>query len=596
MFARLLATGLLAGALFSPLTGTAGPAPRAAIALGDIDKGTFCYSEPLNLRADVSDLKTAFNGTNWLATLTGVYGRRWPSGQALAQAQANDPYFKQFVDTTSFNKLAESLMVAIHEETHMWDLDGTRTQWNTYSSSWIDDTTQFLKFNLYDAEGGFARKEILALIKDDASSDMDNLYLKDSAQGEYHLQGVTAELNAGLMGLPAALTVAEFIDGIGASNSRDIALTNLSYLQLYLRVAKSSHAAYYAKLKSDATLRKYVLVQFLRTAYFITQSDPYAAKLGSSKVPALINRVYAPENLAILEDFSGYKFPTRVSDACMGSGVNTAPVITTAPQNVVVSAGQPASFSVVASGGGLSYQWRKNGTNVGANGNAANYSITSTQAADAGSYHVVVSNSLGSVASSAASLTVNPVAVQIGVSPSNTTLNMNATQAFSASVTGSSNTAVTWTVVEADGGSITAGGLYTAPAKLGTFHVKATSQADASRSAQATITVNGPTDAGTTVTGLLNAGGSTRIPGTSPGYWQVSTRYNFRFNLTGPAGTDFDLYLYKLVGSRWTVVAKSEGQTSTEAITYVGDAGRYYLLLKSYAGSGAYTLKYSVYP
>lgn len=593
MLARLLGAGLIAGALLLPQPGSAGP---ASIALGDIDQGTFCYREPLNLQADVSDLKAGFTASNWLGTITGVYGRRWPSGKALAQAQANDQYFKGFVDTSSFNKLAESLMVALHEETHMWDLDGSRTQWNAYTSSWIDDTTQFLKFPLYDADGGFPRKEILALIKDDASSDMDKLYLQDSAQGDYHLQGVTAELNAGLMGLPAALAVAEFIDGIGASNSRDIALTNLSYLQLYLRVAKANHAGYYAKLKSDVTWRKYVLVQFLRTAYFITQSDPYAAKLGSSKVPALINRVYAPENLAILEDFSGYRFPTRISDSCMGGGVSTAPVISTQPQNVVVTAGQSASFSVAASGGALSYQWRKNGVNVAGNGTSATYSIASAQSADAGSYHVVVSNSLGSVNSSAASLTVNPASVQIGVSPSVATLNMGATQAFSATVTGSANTAVTWSVVEADGGSITPAGVYTAPARLGTFHVKATSQADSSRSAQATITVNGPTDSGTTVTGTLAAGASTRLPGGSPGYWTVATRYNFRFNLTGPASADFDLYLYKLVGSTWTLVAKSEGPTSTEAISYVGDAGRYYLRLTSYSGSGAYTLKYSIYP
>ncbi|MEO3713853.1 immunoglobulin domain-containing protein [Roseateles flavus] len=593
MFARLLGAGLLAGALLCPQPGRAGP---TSIALGDIDKGTFCYSEPLNLRADVSDIKAAFTASNWLTTITGVYGRRWPSGKALAQAQANDQYFKGFVDTGSFNKLAESLMVAIHEETHMWDLDGSRTQWNSYSSSWIDDTTQFLKFPLYDADGGFPRKEILALIKDDASSDMDNLYLKDSAQGDYHLQGVTAELNAGLMGLPASLAVAEFIDGIGASNARDIALTNLNYLQLYLRVAKSSHAGYYAKLKSDATWRKYVLVQFLRTAYFINQSDAYANKLGSSKVPALINRVYAPENLAILEDFSGYKFPTRISDTCMGSSTNTAPVISSQPQNVVVTAGQAASFGVTASGGGLSYQWRKNGSNVPANGNAATFSIASAQAADAGSYNVVVSNSLGSVSSSAASLTVNPAAVQISLSPANVTLNMGATQAFSATVTGSSNKTVTWSVVEADGGSISSSGLYTAPARLGTYHVKATSVADPSRSAQATVIVNGPTDSGTTVTGTLSAGGSTRLPSGSPGWWQVSTRYNFRFNLSGPSNADFDLYLYKYVNGSWTVVAKSEGPNSTEAISYVGEAGYYYLQLKSYSGSGSYTLKYSIYP
>jgi len=50
------------------------------------------------------------------------------------------------------------------------------------------------------------------------------------------------------------------------------------------------------------------------------------------------------------------------------------------------------------------------------------------------------------------------------------------------------------------------------------------------------------------------------------------------------------------VNGSWTVVAKSEGPSSTESISYVGEAGYYYLQLKSYSGSGSYTLKYSLYP
>ena len=43
-----------------------------------------------------------------------------------------------------------------------------------------------------------------------------------------------------------------------------------------------------------------------------------------------------------------------------------APTITTPPANVTVTAPNPASFSVVASGTApLSYQWRRNGTPIG---------------------------------------------------------------------------------------------------------------------------------------------------------------------------------------------------------------------------------------
>jgi len=61
--------------------------------------------------------------------------------------------------------------------------------------------------------------------------------------------------------------------------------------------------------------------------------------------------------------------------------------------------------------------------------------------------------------------------------------------------------------------------------------------------------------------------------------------------LTGPAGTDFDLALYRWNGSSWTRVAVSQGVTSTENITYNGTAGYYYWRVYSYSGTGSYTLK-----
>jgi hypothetical protein len=82
------------------------------------------------------------------------------------------------------------------------------------------------------------------------------------------------------------------------------------------------------------------------------------------------------------------------------------------------------------------------------------------------------------------------VAVSVAVTPSNASLVAGQVQGFSAVVTGSANTAVTWTVAEgAAGGTINAAGRYTAPSGTGTFHVVATSQADSSRFANATVTV-----------------------------------------------------------------------------------------------------------
>ncbi len=86
---------------------------------------------------------------------------------------------------------------------------------------------------------------------------------------------------------------------------------------------------------------------------------------------------------------------------------------------------------------------------------------------------------------------VPPQTVSVSISPASTTLPTGGTQTFSAAVTGSGNTAVSWKIQEgASGGSITSKGEYTAPGTTGTFHVIATSQKDETKTATATITIS----------------------------------------------------------------------------------------------------------
>jgi glucose/arabinose dehydrogenase len=85
---------------------------------------------------------------------------------------------------------------------------------------------------------------------------------------------------------------------------------------------------------------------------------------------------------------------------------NQSPAITDQPDDVTVSAGQPAMFQVTATGTPpLNYQWRKNGNSI-TGANASTYSISAAQTSDAGDYSVVVSNVSGSVVSQTAKLTV----------------------------------------------------------------------------------------------------------------------------------------------------------------------------------------------
>lgn len=85
--------------------------------------------------------------------------------------------------------------------------------------------------------------------------------------------------------------------------------------------------------------------------------------------------------------------------------------------------------------------------------------------------------------------TVTVLPVEVKVSPATAALAPGATQAFTASVVGLSDTTVTWSVQEASGGSITNEGIYAAPSSEGLYHVVATSAVDATRSGSSIVAV-----------------------------------------------------------------------------------------------------------
>jgi len=84
-----------------------------------------------------------------------------------------------------------------------------------------------------------------------------------------------------------------------------------------------------------------------------------------------------------------------------------SPLITGQPQNLSVSNGFPASFTVTATdGGAINYQWYFNTNTVLAGQTNSTLSFASAATTNAGNYTVVVADQFGSVTSSVAVLTV----------------------------------------------------------------------------------------------------------------------------------------------------------------------------------------------
>jgi hypothetical protein len=136
---------------------------------------------------------------------------------------------------------------------------------------------------------------------------------------------------------------------------------------------------------------------------------------------------------------------SATSNAASLTVVTTTPLtITTQPQSRTVTAGQSATFSVVATGTApITYQWRRNEESIsGATG--ASYTTPATTFADNGSrFDVVVVNSVGTITSNAATLTVQSPP-QITTQPTSLTVQVRSTATFSVVATGTAPLSYQW--------------------------------------------------------------------------------------------------------------------------------------------------------
>jgi hypothetical protein len=95
------------------------------------------------------------------------------------------------------------------------------------------------------------------------------------------------------------------------------------------------------------------------------------------------------------------------ASATTSPGSPTGPGINSGPQNQTVIAGQDATFSVNATGSPpLNYQWRFGGVDI-AGALSSTYVRSNVQPADAGSYDVVITNTVAGITSGPAVLAVN---------------------------------------------------------------------------------------------------------------------------------------------------------------------------------------------
>ncbi len=138
---------------------------------------------------------------------------------------------------------------------------------------------------------------------------------------------------------------------------------------------------------------------------------------------ALVGRTGSTLVLNSVTSANAGTYAVVVSGTCGNSvtnfatlAVNQNVVVANAPVSLTNCPGTTASFSVNATGTGLSYQWSKNGTDL-VNQTTSSLTLNNVTAADAGTYTITVTGTCGNPVTRSATLTVNENLVVTVVPP-----------------------------------------------------------------------------------------------------------------------------------------------------------------------------------
>jgi hypothetical protein len=262
--------------------------------------------------------------------------------------------------------------------------------------------------------------------------------------------------------------------------------------------------------------------------------------------------------------------------------VSGPPSITGQPANRSVTAGQTATFSVTATGSGtLAYQWKKGGVAV-RGATSSSYTTPATTTADSGSqFTVTVTNSVGSVNSNAATLTVAAAgtlflnASQASLNFSNVNIGSNSILPVTFTNGGTSN--VTISNVSVSGAGYTASGIQSgqivAPGKTATLNVTFAPSGAGLLPGSVTVTsnaTNSPSNITLSGTGVQVVSHSVTIT------WTVSTSvvtgyYVYRSTLGG--GPYSKLNSSPVAGTSYTDTTVQASQTYFYVVTSVDSNG-----------------------
>ncbi len=188
-------------------------------------------------------------------------------------------------------------------------------------------------------------------------------------------------------------------------------------------------------------------------------------------------------------------FGSVLSSNAVLTVIGLPPAIVTQPTNLIALVGTSPSFVVTATGTSpLAYHWIFNATNYLVGATNATLTLANAQAAQAGAYSVVITNSWGQATSSVASLSFYAPPV-ITSQPTNLNLKVSSTATFAVVATGSAPLGYQWywnttnsPIVKATNANLTIANVQ--PTNAGAYEVLVTNLAGSALSSNALLVIH----------------------------------------------------------------------------------------------------------
>jgi len=230
------------------------------------------YDEPLTTMASLDSLRSGYRSAAWYSTLLAVLQSRYATGNAivtrLKDSQKNATTWVGG-QTGSFDALLGRVGVTVHEMNHQlgWQEGILATSFQKYAYVLRGDLTL-----LVPQMETFPRSEIVPYLKGPLLNQYKPIYLEGDS-GKQGFLTVLDEFNAYTHSLFVGYGLHDQTPPGQRQSDRDGLVTFMMYTQFYLRHARTTHPADYAKLRAAPEIRAAVKTLWARANFILDVTE-----------------------------------------------------------------------------------------------------------------------------------------------------------------------------------------------------------------------------------------------------------------------------------------------------------------------------------